>query len=92
MSDELITDLIQDNDNDLEEIKIITKIEETYKLYESCENSKNDSYGDYGKLKIAKLGLDFARYELVSLIKEADERGFGNCESIQRIKGLIDRS
>ncbi len=64
------------NENSSEDyIDLVERIEEAFKVYKLCENYLNDVSSDYGELKIARLRLDFARYELLALLKEAEERG-----------------
>lgn len=58
---------------------LIGRIENAYRVYKLSEvflsDVENDYGKDYGKLKIARLRLDFARHELLSVLKEAQEKG-----------------
>lgn len=54
---------------------IVEKIEKAYDMYKISEIFLNDVKDDYGKFKIAKLRLEFARHELISLLSEAIEKG-----------------
>ncbi|MCX7921726.1 MAG: hypothetical protein N3B21_06900 [Clostridia bacterium] len=54
---------------------LLKKIEKAYKIYKISEVFLKDVNDDYGKLKIARLRLDFARHELMTLLNEARNRG-----------------
>jgi hypothetical protein len=54
---------------------LIRKIEEALRIFKKAEYNLNDAGSDYGEIKIARLQFDFARHELLSLIKEADDKG-----------------
>lgn len=54
---------------------LIGKFEEAFKVFKQCELNLNGTVNDYGELKIARLRLDFARHELVTLLKEAQDKG-----------------
>ena len=54
---------------------LINKLENAYKVYRLSEVFLNDVIDDYGKQKIARLRLEFARHELQTLIEEAREKG-----------------
>jgi septum formation inhibitor MinC len=67
---------------------LVGKIEEAFKVFKLCELNLNVAGGDYGELKIARLRLDFARHELVTLLKEAEEKGI-KWGMDEFVKGLI---
>lgn len=58
-----------------DEKDIFDRIEKAYSLYKMSEVFLNDVRDDYGKLKIARLRLEFARHELECVLSEARERG-----------------
>lgn len=62
-------------DNAGDDSDMVDRIEKAYGLYKMSEIFLNDVRDDYGKLKIARLRLDFARHELVSLLFEAQNKG-----------------
>jgi len=61
--------------NGAEKKELMGKIEDAYKLYKLSEVFLKDVIDDYGKLKIARIRLEFARYELMRLLEEAREKG-----------------
>jgi hypothetical protein len=75
----------QELNNDVEETTLIDKIEEAHKVYESCETSLNKWIDDYGEYKIAKLRLEFARHELINLIKIAEEKGINIDNGMKKV-------
>ena len=54
---------------------LIEKVENAYKIYKVSEVYLNNVFDDYGKLKIARLRLEFARHELFILLDEAKDSG-----------------
>lgn len=54
---------------------LINKIEQAYKIYKISEVYLNDVSDDYGKQKLARLRLEFARHELAVLLEEARSKG-----------------
>lgn len=67
---------INETDNFINEnSELIEKIEEAFKIYKLSELFLKDVSDDYGKLKIARLRLDFARHELLTLMEEAKCKG-----------------
>lgn len=50
-------------------------IEQAYRTYKLSELYLKDVDDDYGKLKIARLRLEFARHRLLELMKEASVKG-----------------
>ncbi|HEY9059772.1 MAG TPA: hypothetical protein VIO64_04605 [Pseudobacteroides sp.] len=75
----------QELNGDLEENTLTDRIEEAYKVYESCEATLNKWIDDYGEYKIAKLRLEFAKYELINLIKAAEEKEIDIDNDIKKI-------
>lgn len=63
------------NDNNDEIARLMERIEQAYRIYKISEVYLNDVADDYGKLKIARLRMEFARHELVSLLNEASAKG-----------------
>lgn len=61
---------MEDNINALSE-----KIEKAFEIYRTSELFLKDVSDDYGKIKIARLRLEFARHELLELLKKAREIG-----------------
>lgn len=51
------------------------KIEEALRIFKKAEFNLSDAGSDYGEIKIARLQFDFARHELLTLLKEADNKG-----------------
>ncbi|KNY28448.1 hypothetical protein [Pseudobacteroides cellulosolvens] len=84
----------QDFNGTVESSVLIDKIEEAYKVYESCETSLDKWIDDYGEYKIAKLRLEFLRHELINLIKAAEEKGIDVGDDIKSafFKELEDES
>jgi len=68
---------INQNTEEVREIRenIEKRLEDAFKIYKLSEVYLNNVNDDYGKLKIAKLRLDFARHELLDVIKEANSKG-----------------
>jgi hypothetical protein len=68
-----------ENPGEIRNIDLVKRIEDTYRVYRLSEVFLNDvekDYGkDYGKIKIARLRLEFARHELMETLKEAMEKG-----------------
>jgi hypothetical protein len=60
---------------DVEKEAIEKRLEEAFKAYKLSEVYLNNVNDDYGKVKIARLRLDFARHELLDIIKEANNKG-----------------
>lgn len=54
---------------------LLNRLENAYKVYKLSEVFLNDVNDDYGKQKIARLRLEFARHELQTLMQEAREKG-----------------
>ncbi|MDP4180381.1 MAG: hypothetical protein Q8942_04725 [Bacillota bacterium] len=76
MSEELFASYKEEDTNcEIDESNLIDKIDDAYKVFETCKSSVEESFVDYGELKIAKLRLDFARHELITLIKIAEDKG-----------------
>lgn len=69
-----------------ENLSLVEKIDKAYSIYKMSEIFLNDVADDYGKLKIARLRLEFARHELLTLIDEARIKGIklNNNEVINR--------
>jgi len=85
MSEELFEACKEQNiDSEVDASVLVDKIEEAYKVYESCENSLNKWIDDYGEYKIAKLRLEFLRHELGNLIKVAEEKGIDISNDIKK--------
>jgi len=65
-------------------LNLITEIEEAFKTYKISEVYLNDVADDYGKLKIARLRMDFARHKMLTLLEEAKDKGIKarDCEII----------
>lgn len=61
--------------------KAVKKLEEAFKIYKICEIYANDVSDDYGKQKIAKLRLEFAKHELIQSWDEAAKLGIDLEES-----------
>jgi len=74
----------QDFSSEADDSVLVDKIEEAYKVYESCENSLNKWIDDYGEYKIAKLRLEFLKHELGNLIKVAEEKGIDISTDIKK--------
>lgn len=68
-------DFSEVNDDELNHQEFLEKIENAYQVYRVSEGVLREAGDDYGKLKIAKLGVEFARHEFFTLLKEAQERG-----------------
>lgn len=75
----------QELNNDVEESTLIDRIEEAHKVYESCEATLNKWIDDYGEYKIAKLRLEFARHELINLIKIAEDKEINIDNDIKKV-------
>lgn len=58
-----------------DDLKLVEKVENAYRIYKLSELFLKDVNDDYGKLKIARLRLEFARHELLVLLQEARDRG-----------------
>ncbi len=51
------------------------RIEEALKILKRAEFNLSYAGSDYGEIKLARLQFDFARHELLALIKEANNKG-----------------
>jgi hypothetical protein len=71
-----------------EDTFIVEKIEDAYKVFKISEVFLKDVKDDYGKLKIARLRLEFARHELLILLDEAREKGI-KLNNNELIKGFF---
>ncbi|RCX18890.1 hypothetical protein DFR58_104161 [Anaerobacterium chartisolvens] len=58
-----------------EEWELIRKIEIACKVYRLSEISLSEAEDDYGKLKIARLRLEFSKHHLTALLDEAKRKG-----------------
>lgn len=54
---------------------LLERIENAYRIYKLSEVFLNDVSDDYGKQKIAELRFEFARHQLLVLLKEARDKG-----------------
>ncbi len=64
--------------------ELATRIDNAYKIYKLSRSCLDNAGEDYGKLKIARLGMEFARHELFALLGEAKEKGINYNAGIER--------